>query len=221
MDWWVNGRGKEDERRKAFSNVSTRSVEAEGATLYAFISSRRACRRRTHNTCLHSACIGPSRIPHPQHRREIFVEILSMNEEGRKKKKKKKKESWFLFRWFEIWRMPIKERKKDGKDERGEGGDKRGWKNGENENRKTRRIPYTIRIYKPRETFRMHIRVERWPTVDFRRGRELTFALPLCANSHKDSLSLSLSSSLLYPLPRQPLPNTASDYCALCFLREF
>lgn len=62
----------------------------------------------------------------------------------------------------------------------------------ENENKNERRMPYTIRIYKPRETFRMHIRLERWPTVDFRRGRELTFALPLCANSHKDSLSADL-----------------------------
>lgn len=41
----------------------------------------------------------------------------------------------------------------------------------------------------------MHIRLPRWPTVDFRPGRELTFALPLCANSHKDSLLSSFSRS--------------------------
>lgn len=85
-------------------------------------------------------------------------------------------------------------------------------------NRKRGRMPYTIRIYKPRETFRMHIRVERWPTVDFRRGRELTFALPLCANSHKDSLSLSLPSPLfLLPPPSSPRPRRTT----VCFLREF
>lgn len=50
-------------------------------------------------------------------------------------------------------------------------------------------MSYTIHTYKPCETFRMYIRLPRWPTVDFRPGRELTFALPLCANSHKDSLS--------------------------------
>lgn len=71
----------------------------------------------------------------------------------------------------------------------------------ENENKNERRMPYTIRIYKPRETFRMHIRLERWPTVDFLRGRELTFALPLCANSHKDSLSADLLLILSPPLP--------------------
>jgi len=43
-------------------------------------------------------------------------------------------------------------------------------------------MSYTIHTYKPCETFRMHIRLPRWPTVDFRPGRELTFALPLCAN---------------------------------------
>lgn len=64
-------------------------------------------------------------------------------------------------------------------------------------------MPYTIRIYKPRETFRMHIRLERWPTVDFRRGRELTFALLLCASQHKDSLS----SVLLVPLVLSILPD--------------
>lgn len=74
--------------------------------------------------------------------------------------------------------------------------------------RKARRMSYTIHTYKPCETFRMHIRLPRWPTVDFRPGRELTFALPLCANSHKDSLSLSPfsrsprdSSCFALPLP--------------------
>lgn len=95
-------------------------------------------------------------------------------------------------------------------------------------------MPYTIRIYKPRETFRMHIRLERWPTVDFRRGRELTFALPLCANSHKDSLSadllLILSPSLslfllfsplfspFFPTPSYPFSTVDAS---VCFLHEF
>lgn len=81
----------------------------------------------------------------------------------------------------------------------GQGGTERS--TAENTSRKARRMPYTIRIYKPRETFRMHIRLERWPTVDFRRGRELTFALPLCANSHKDSLFSALLVSPLFILP--------------------
>lgn len=77
-----------------------------------------------------------------------------------------------------------------------EGSERKRWKTRQEnweqggKNGRQRRMPYTIRIYKPCETFRMHIRLERWPTVDFRRGRELTFALPLCANSHKDPLSL-------------------------------
>jgi len=44
----------------------------------------------------------------------------------------------------------------------------------------------------------MHIRLPRWPTVDFRPGRELTLALPLCANSR---------TKILAPvLPFLPLP---------------
>lgn len=99
---------------------------------------------------------------------------------------------------------------------RGRRREQRSRKNGEKGNRKRGRMPYTIRIYKPRETFRMHIRVERWPTVDFRRGRELTFALPLCANSHKDSLSLP-SPLFVLPPPSSPRPRRTT----VCFLREF
>lgn len=72
--------------------------------------------------------------------------------------------------------------------------------------RKARRMSYTIHTYKPCETFRMHIRLPRWPTVDFRPGRELTFALPLCANSHKDSLSLPSLVLLAIPLFHPSLP---------------
>lgn len=87
------------------------------------------------------------------------------------------------------------------------------WGRNESGDRKARRMSYTIHTYKPCETFRMHIRLPRWPTVDFRPGRELTFALPLCANSHKDSLSLpllSFSSRFLLFHPASPSRSISS-----------
>lgn len=85
----------------------------------------------------------------------------------------------------------------------------------ENGDRKARRMSYTIHTYKPCETFRMHIRLPRWPTVDFRPGRELTFALPLCANSHKDSLSLPSLIPLAIPLFHSLFLSFYSESCLL------
>lgn len=82
-------------------------------------------------------------------------------------------------------------------------------------------MSYTIHTYKPCETFRMHIRLPRWPTVDFRPGRELTFALPLCANSHKDSLSSFPRSPRNFSVSFPFSPSLFLSlilFCQLCFL---
>lgn len=86
----------------------------------------------------------------------------------------------------------------------------------ERANGRPRSALYKICIYEPRETFRMHIRLERWPTIDFRRSGELTFALLLYANSHKDPPSLS---TLLVSL----VPADCADLCCpfLFSLRAF
>lgn len=81
-------------------------------------------------------------------------------------------------------------------------------------------MSYTIHTYKPCETFRMHIRLPRWPTVDFRPGRELTFALPLCCqlaqrfSLSRSSLAIPLFSRSSAPPRRSPLSSSRSSPCA-------
>lgn len=101
VDWWVNGWGREDERRT--------QGRKRFPTFPLFISSRCACRRRTHNTCLHIACIAPcaKRQPSPRPRliRSRPKSFLRGWQEARKRRRRRRNlDPYFVDSKFEGYR---------------------------------------------------------------------------------------------------------------------
>lgn len=113
------GRRKANARQKAFSNVST---------LYIV-----ACRRRTHNTCLHTACIAPCAKRQPSPRPRLIRSRPKSFLDDREQKEEEEEGILILISLIRNSKDTargrgderVKERK-DGEDGRGEGGDERG-----------------------------------------------------------------------------------------------